>query len=112
MKKYALDTNILSYLLKGNELISDKIEKEKNNRNTFVIPPIVYYEINNWLLRNNSKSKAAIFKKIYSVNGIGANSKEVLDTASSIYNDQGATELLVECNDYYILYSYCPAVTL
>jgi rRNA-processing protein FCF1 len=64
VKKYALDTNILSYFLKGNEHIADKIEKEKNNRNTFVIPPIVYFEINNWLLRNNSKVKP-LFSKRY-----------------------------------------------
>ena len=54
MKKYAFDTNIVSYLLKGNDRIAERIEKEKNEGNTFVIPPIVYYEINNWLLKNIS----------------------------------------------------------
>ena len=41
MKKYALDTNIVSFLLKGNDRIAAKIEKEKTEGNTFVIPPIV-----------------------------------------------------------------------
>ena len=85
MKIYALDTNIVSYFLKGNAIIISRIAKEKDDGNTFVVPPIVYYEINNWLLKNNSKSRAAIFQKIYSVNGIGEITKEVLDITSSIF---------------------------
>ena len=102
MKKYAIDTNIVSYLLKGNERITAKIEKEKDEGNTFVIPPIVYYEINNWLLKNNSKDKAAIFKKIYSVNGIGSISKETLDIASPIYNHLRNGGIVIEAADILI----------
>ena len=102
MKTYALDTNIVSYLLKGNAVIATRIEQEKNEGNTFVIPPIVYYEINNWLLMNNSKSRAAIFKKIYSVNGITPISKEVLDIASQIYNSLRKEGIMIETADILI----------
>ena len=36
MKIFALDTNIVSYLLKGNAIIAAKIEKEKNDGNAVV----------------------------------------------------------------------------
>jgi predicted nucleic acid-binding protein len=88
--------------LKGNKSIAKKITKEKNEGNTFVIPPIVYYEINNWLLKNNSKSKAEIFRKIYSVNGIGSISKEVLDIASSIYDILRKNGTIIETSDILI----------
>jgi rRNA-processing protein FCF1 len=51
---YALDTNIVSYFLKKNREIIERMKLEINNGNNFAIPPTVYYEIQNWLLVNNS----------------------------------------------------------
>jgi len=102
VKVYALDTNIVSYLLKGDTAILAKIAKEKDDGNTFVVPPVVYYEINNWLLKNNSKSRAAVFRKIYSVNGIGEITKEVLDIASSIYDKLRRGGITIETSDILI----------
>jgi tRNA(fMet)-specific endonuclease VapC len=58
------------------------MELEKKNENKFIIPPTVYYEIQNWLLVNNSKKKMEIFEKMYSSHGIGIIDKSVLDIAS------------------------------
>ena len=102
MKTYALDTNIISYFLKGNAEIAEKIAAENSSGNTFVVPPIVYYEINNWLLKNNSISRSAIFKKIYSVNGIGEITKEALDIASSIYDKLRKGGKIIETADILI----------
>jgi len=41
--KYALDTNIITYYLKGNEKIQVKVDKEAENEN-IVIPPFAYME--------------------------------------------------------------------
>jgi len=84
MTIYALDTNIVSYFLKGNPAIVAKIRLENNKGNQFIIPPIVYFEIQNWLLKNNSNSKMTVFKKMYSAGGIGVIDKAVLDIASSV----------------------------
>jgi len=43
--KYALDTNIITYYLKGNERILDKVDQEAKNDN-IIIPPFAYFEIN------------------------------------------------------------------
>ena len=81
---YALDTNIVSYFLKGDTTIIERVELEKKNGNTFIIPPLVYFEIQNWLLMNNSKKKISTFKDMYSYRGIGIIDKSVLDIASRI----------------------------
>jgi tRNA(fMet)-specific endonuclease VapC len=84
MITYALDTNIVSYFLKGNSTIIAKIRFENSKENQFVIPPTVYFEIQNWLLKNNSKRKKAVFEKMYSAQGIGVIDKNVFDVASMI----------------------------
>ncbi|MHC6203125.1 hypothetical protein ACYULU_08010 [Breznakiellaceae bacterium SP9] len=38
---YALDTNIISYFLKNDPVIVQKVNKEKNKHNKFVVPPMV-----------------------------------------------------------------------
>ena len=52
---YALDTNIVSYFLKGDKTITARVKQEMRNGNDLIIPPFVYFEIQNWLLINNSK---------------------------------------------------------
>ncbi|WP_010253522.1 PIN domain-containing protein [Treponema primitia] len=81
---YALDTNIISYFLKKDATIVARMRLENSKETKFVIPPTVYFEINNWLLRNNSKNKMAIFEKMYLAQGVGAIDKAVLDIASTV----------------------------
>ena len=80
--RYALDTNIVSYFLKNDRVILERIKMEMKRNSDFVIPPTVYFEIHNWLLANNSKRKMAIFQDMYSLQGIGIIDKEILDIAS------------------------------
>jgi len=102
---YALDTNIVSYFLKGDIAIIERMELEKKNGNVFIIPPMVYFEILNWLLANNSKKKMAIFEKMYSFQGIGIIDKNVLDIASRIIiNLQGKG---IKIGDDVLIAAYC-----
>jgi len=84
MSIYALDSNIVSYYLKSNQEVINRINVEIQN-NSIVISPIVYYEIQNWLIRNNAKKKIAIFEKMYSDKGIGIIDKNTMDIASIIF---------------------------
>ena len=59
--KYALDTNVITYYLKGDEKILDRVDKEARN-DTVVIPPFAYFEIRKWLLSVNSKNKLQAFE--------------------------------------------------
>jgi tRNA(fMet)-specific endonuclease VapC len=81
MTFYALDTNIVSYFLKNDEVIVKRINEEKDKQNKFVIPPIVYFEIQNWLVRNKSIIKMGIFQRIYADQGIGFIDKDIFDIA-------------------------------
>jgi predicted nucleic acid-binding protein len=78
---YALDTNIISYFLRNDPVIVQKIGEEKDKHNKFVVPPVVYFEIRNWLVKNKSKNKMEIFQRIYADQGIGVIDKDIFDIA-------------------------------
>jgi tRNA(fMet)-specific endonuclease VapC len=81
MTFYALDANIISYFLKNDPAIVQKINEEKDKQNKFVVPPMAYFEIQNWLGKNKSKNKAEIFQRIYADQGIGITDKDIFDIA-------------------------------
>jgi tRNA(fMet)-specific endonuclease VapC len=78
---YALDTNIISYFLKNDSSIVQKIKEESDKQNKFIVPPLVYFEIQNWLMKNRSRNKMEIFQKICADQGIGVLDKDILDIA-------------------------------
>jgi predicted nucleic acid-binding protein len=103
---YALDTNIVSYFLKNDNAIQTKFAEETDKGNNFVIPPTVYFEIMNWLLKNNSKRKAAIFERMYSETGIGVVDKAVLDIASAVKLEMQRRGTPISDDDLFIA-AYC-----
>ena len=105
MIKFALDTDIVSYYLKGNIKLIERINDEIKNGN-IVIPPIVYFEIKKWLLKNNSKSKLAAFDTLLKKYGIEPISKEILDISLSIFIGLKSKNLTVEDADILIA-GYC-----
>jgi tRNA(fMet)-specific endonuclease VapC len=84
MTTYALDANIVSYFLKKDKTIIARMRLENSRQNQFVIPQTVYFEIQNWLLKNDSKGKMLSFEKMYSAQGIGVIDKAILDIASTV----------------------------
>jgi predicted nucleic acid-binding protein len=82
--KYALDTNIISYYLKGDKQIVEKLDGDAENDN-IIIPVVVYLEIKKWLLALNSTTKLSAFDKMFEEFGAGIIDKEALDDALSIY---------------------------
>ncbi|GHV07121.1 ribonuclease VapC [Spirochaetia bacterium] len=106
MTTYALDTNIVSYFLKKDAVIVARMRLENSKGNQFVIPPTVYFEINNWLLRNNSKNKMATFEKMYFAQGIGVIDKIVLDIASTVKLKMQKQGQGIEDDDLFIA-AYC-----
>jgi len=103
MKDYTLDTNILSYILKGNQKIYKKMKDEIEKGNDFYINPISYYEIKRGLLAINSKNKLEKFNKycddLFTYVDL---SKEVLNRAVEIYVDLRNSGKLIEDADIFI----------
>ena len=103
--KYALDTNIITYYLKGNKEIIDKVDKEAVNDN-IIIPPFAYFEVKKWLMAINSNSKLQAFEKLFEIYGIDAIEKETLDLSLSIYIELRKNGITVDDGDLLIA-AYC-----
>jgi len=103
--KYALDTNIISYYLKGNIQLQDKVDSEAENHN-IVIPPFVYFEIKKWLMAVHSKSKLEAFETFFKEHGIDNIDKEIVDMALSIYVKLRKDGITVDDGDLFIA-AYC-----
>ncbi len=82
---YALDTNILSYFLKKDEIIRERVILESSSGNQFVIPVVVYFEIRRWLLEKNALKQLSEFNALcveVPVIGFG---KGVWELAAELY---------------------------
>ena len=59
---YALDSNILSYMMKNDMDVLRSFRDAKDNDNAYVIPPPVYYEVKRWLkIRNATNQMVKIY---------------------------------------------------
>lgn len=85
MNRYALDSNIVSYLLKKNRNVAARIDKEVTAGNEIIIPPIVYYEVKRGLLYADANSQMSMFMEFCAENEIGSIDRAVLDIAADIY---------------------------
>jgi predicted nucleic acid-binding protein len=103
--KYALDTNIITYYLKGNREIIDKIDNAVKI-NDIIIPPFVYYEIKKWLLAINSKNKLLAFEKLLEKYGVDIIDKVIFDKALSIYIKLRKSGITIDDGDLLIA-AYC-----
>ena len=106
MITYALDTNIVTYYLKGSQTIIDRVADETDNENCIIIPPMVFYEIKRWLLTINSSKKLALFETMCSLSGIGVIDRDILEAAAVIYSDLGKRGIAIGDNDLLIA-AYC-----
>ena len=84
---YALDTNIISFYLKGDVIIRKKFLEVLANGYTLIIPPLVYYEIMRGFCLNPAPSKEKGFKLVCEYCSIGALSNSCLETGAKIYAD-------------------------
>jgi predicted nucleic acid-binding protein len=85
MNTFALDTNIISYLLRHNPVVSARLRRENDSGNMIAIPPLVYYEIKRGLLADKSKKRLRSFENFYEDIGIGEMTLEAYDEASRQY---------------------------
>ena len=85
MITYALDTNIISYLLKGDKAIVNQYRQAGKKGSDFVLPPIVYYEVKRWFLETGATDKKIAFDKLCEVIPLGELTQEILDTSAAIY---------------------------
>lgn len=100
--KYFLDSNIISYLLKGNETIKNKIVELIINDNDISIPAIVYYEVKRGLLASSSEAKIKAFNHFVQLFGITELSMSAIELAAKIYAELKTSGNLIEDDDLFI----------
>ena len=106
MKKFALDTNTISYLLKEDLAVSNRLRAESDGGNGLVIPLIVYYEVKRGLLAVDASRKTQLFEQFCNVLGVDDMSFSVLDKAAHIYDDLRRIGRLIEDADI-IIAAFC-----
>ncbi|MBP5575679.1 MAG: PIN domain-containing protein [Treponema sp.] len=99
---YFLDTNIISYLLKGDERLKAIIADKLLQGDKVMIPRVAYYEIERGLLTKGAISKMNRFKTWASLLGTVSLSDETLEIASQIYSDLSKKGLIIEDDDIFI----------
>jgi predicted nucleic acid-binding protein len=85
VKIFALDTNIISYLLKGDISVFERYSAEIENGNDCIIPPVTYYEIKRGLLIRNASRKTAAFDGLCKAFGVEEMNTETWDEAARLY---------------------------
>ena len=106
MTQYALDTNIVTYYLKGDKTAIDRIADETNNGHVIIIPPTVFYETKRWLLTIKGIKKLVLFEAMCSLSGIGFIDRKILEEASVIFSDLQQRGITIGDNDILIA-AYC-----
>jgi len=82
---YALDTNIISYIMNGNNELAEKLREITVKGNNVVIPLMVYYEIRRGLISNKATVKMKLFDELCARLPIPDLTKEDMNSAANIY---------------------------
>jgi len=99
---YALDSNIISYLLKDNAVVYTQLDKALDDGAKCIIPPIAYYEIKRGLLFSGATKKAAYFEELCYDFGIGRMNTRIWDEAAKIYTEHRKIGQMIEDADIFI----------
>lgn len=98
---YLIDTNIVSYLLQGNEPILEKFERtEKFHK--ILIPSIVYYEVQRGLFYRDNKKLQKKFDEVCDYYGILPLTTAALTIAAQNYARLKKDGKLIEDSDLLI----------
>ena len=82
---YALDTNILTYLLKGNQSVIRNADSVTNDGNLLILPPIVDYELLRGLLARRMEKKLRQYLVFRQTVTVRAFDEDVWTKAAHIY---------------------------
>ncbi len=102
MSGYAVDTNIISFLLRKDRKLQARVYKEVSDGEGVVIPPIAYYEIKRGLIDHHATDKMRQFEQLCTIIGVDEMDVETLDMAAKIYAVLKKEGRLIEDSDILI----------
>lgn len=102
MSVYAIDSNIISFYLKGNTTVIENLEKTINDGNNIVIPPLVYYEVKRGLMLINATKKMKEFETLCELFPVGELGDYLLEESIKIYVQERKSGRNTEDADIFI----------
>ena len=99
---FTLDTNIMSYLLKGDKNILANLQNIIKESGKMIINPITYYEIYRGLLYKKADSQLAKFKEYCGRFENCEFNQKIFIKAAEIYNTLRNTGKIIEDADIFI----------
>jgi predicted nucleic acid-binding protein len=99
---YALDSNIISFYLKGNNTVIENIQKAISDDNNIVITPIAYYEVKRGLLLINAVKQLSKLETICELFPVGELGDYLLEDAVNIYVQERRANRNTEDADIFI----------
>jgi predicted nucleic acid-binding protein len=102
MNGFALDSNIITFRLKRNELVKRNIDQRVDANIKVLVPPFAYYEVKRGLLDANATKQLRLFEELLRRCPIGPIRRAVFDAAADIYVELKAKGRICDENDIYI----------
>jgi len=110
---YALDSNIISFYLKGNITVIENIEKAIREDNYIVITPIAYYEVKRGLLMINATKQLSKLETLCELFPVGELGDYLLEEAINIYVQERRAHRNTEDADIFLpLFAYIIIIPL
>jgi predicted nucleic acid-binding protein len=103
---FILDSNIVSFYIRQNQKIIQRVQDELTAGNEVLIAPIAYYEVKRGLMAINAHKRLREFAALCEVLGVGQLDNTLLDTAAEIYLEFKGNKQTVEDADILIA-AYC-----
>ncbi len=99
---YALDTNIITFLLKDEKSVVSQADRVTRNGHELLIPPIVDYEIRRGLASKRYEKRLEKFERLQQILSVGSFSLSVWRKSAKIYADLREQGQLIEDADIFI----------
>jgi predicted nucleic acid-binding protein len=99
---YALDTNIISYVVNGNAVLDKQLREVTRFGNTVVIPLMAFYEMRRGLVARNAAVKMQFFRVFCERVGIPELTVADMNEAAAIYADRKRKGLSIDDADLII----------
>lgn len=102
MRKAILDTNILSYFLRGNALVIEKLRQYSQSYDRLTFSLLTYYEMKSGLRYRDARNLLTRFEELAQESEILSLNLATMEIASDIYVDLRARGLLIAPMDLFI----------
>ena len=99
---YALDTNIISYILRNAKGVKQRWKEEEEHGNPSVIPLVAYYEVKRGLIDANATEKLGALEQVCKTVKVEGLTIQDAHTASRIYAELKKQRSLIDDADILI----------